>query len=58
MIEKNGKDITAVYLGEQAISAIYKGARLVWQAVRSCFGKGFWIDAKPWVNDDGWKNNA
>ena len=58
MIEKNGKDITAVYIGTQAISAIYKGSRLVWQAVRSCFGKGYWINTKPWVNDDGWKNNA
>lgn len=58
MITKDNKEIIAVYYERKIISAIYKGAKLVWQAVRSCFGKGLWINEKPWVNDDGWKNNA
>lgn len=40
----------------QAVQEIYKGARLVWTAIRSCFGAGFWINDKPWLNDEAWKN--
>ena len=25
--------------------------------VRSCFGRGFWINALPWIDREGWKNN-
>lgn len=53
----NGKDITSVNYGEKAVTAIYKGARLVWEAIRSCFGKGYWIDEHSWNNTDTWKNN-
>lgn len=42
--------------GNKALSYIYYGTKLVWQAIRSCFGKGFWINDKPWSNDDAWKN--
>ena len=41
-----------------SVTEIYKGANLVWTAIKSCFGKGFWINEKPWLNDDAWKNNA
>jgi hypothetical protein len=50
------QEITADYRGKKAVAAIYKGARLVWEAIRSCFGKGFWIQNYPWNNSDGWKN--
>lgn len=30
--------------------------RSVWQYIRSCFGKGFWVNGMPWRNTDGWKN--
>lgn len=30
--------------------------RMVWQAIRSCFGRGFWNNIKPWSNTDGWRN--
>ena len=42
MIKKGLKDITGVYIGQRAISAVYVGARLVWSAISSCFGSGFW----------------
>lgn len=46
-----------LHLGRwQIVQEIYKGARLVWTAVRSCFGAGFWINDKPWLNDEAWKN--
>ena len=55
MIFKEGKEISAVYIGQKAIQAVYHGAMLVWQAVRSCFGSGVWIEDKPWLDDEAWK---
>lgn len=51
-----GKEITAVNVYGRAITAIYAGTRLVWQAIRSCFGSGWWVNEKPWLNEEGWKN--
>lgn len=47
MIFKNGKEVSVVYIGQKAIQAVYMGAVWVWQAVRSCFGSGVWINEKP-----------
>lgn len=58
MIYKNNKEVIQVLKGNSAISAIYKGAKLVWQAIRSCFGSGAWRNDKPWINDEGWRNNT
>lgn len=55
MIYKNGKEIAAIYYGKVALSAIYKGSVLIWQAVRSCFGSGRWIGKKPWIGKERWK---
>lgn len=57
-IKVNGKDITFVAVGQKAIATIYQGSKLVWEAIRSCFGKGFWVNEQPWSNDDAWKNNS
>ena len=52
---KKNKEIVGVYRGERVISAIYRGSQLVWQAIRSCFGAGYWRGDKPWVGSDAWK---
>lgn len=56
MIHKENKEISAIYYAGKAISVVYKGSRLVWEAIKSCFGKGYWINDKPWKNKDSWKN--
>lgn len=55
-IDNKQREVTGVYFGEKVITAVYKGSRLVWQAIRSCFGNGFWINDKPWIDTDAWKN--
>ena len=73
MIYRNGKLITEVHqnikefidqiqqLVQKDIGAIYKGSRLVWvtvyNAIKSCYGSGTWIQDKPWLDNDFWKNN-
>lgn len=57
-IIKNNKNTSLIYYGDKAIATVYKGAKLVWEAINSCFGKGFWINTKPWSDKDGWKNNS
>lgn len=56
MIYKDGKETTGIYRGGKIVTAVYRGVRLVWELIKSCFGKGYWIDNAPFVNEDGWKN--
>ena len=56
MIYHDEKEIIAIHGNGKVISAVYRGVRLVWQAIRSCFGAGYWVNEKPWRNDEGWKN--
>lgn len=55
-VYKENKKIAFVYKSDKAIAYIYKGSQLVWQAVRSCFGSGKWLNKKPWINKEAWKN--
>jgi hypothetical protein len=57
MIIRNGIDLTARYYGTKAITAVYRGARLIWEAVNSCFGSGYWVREKAWSQTDAWRNN-
>lgn len=54
---KSGKELSALNIGRTVQSAVYVGVNLIWQAIRSCFGSGFWVNQKPWLNNESWKNN-
>lgn len=56
MIIKNSITMQALYYGTKAISAVYYGAKLVWEAITSCFGSGMWLNERAWKNTDAWKN--
>lgn len=28
------------------------------EIVSSCFGSGYWVNEKPWLNNEGWNNNV
>lgn len=56
MIRKNDKEVIAIFVSGKVISSICQGTKLVWQAIRSCFGSGFWVNIKPWLSNEGWKN--
>lgn len=53
----NQHSIVAKIVNSRPLAAVYHGLRLVWIAVRSCFGSGVWIDEKPWIDDELWKDN-
>lgn len=53
----NKKQIGTVQIHKAPMSYVFVGPTIVWQSIRSCFGKGYWINEKPWINVDGWKNN-
>ena len=40
----------------KTLKAVYYGANIVWQAIRSCFGAGYWVNDKVWINEENWKN--
>ena len=57
MIIKNGKEVIEIYRKQKICIEVYKGKLLIYQIARSCFGSGYWINDKPWLNTDAWRNN-
>lgn len=56
MANKNRTEITGIFTTKVPFQAIYQYGVVLWQAVRSCFGSGIWVNEKPWINDETWKN--
>lgn len=55
-IWKANRDVTFIAKGTRVVQAVYKGVVLVWMAVRSCFGSGVWVNEKPWIDSENWKD--
>ena len=48
-INRNGHDTQEVW---KNVGGVW---RMVWTAIRSCFGAGFWRGDRPWIGADAWK---
>lgn len=55
MIFVGGKQVGLLYIGGKAVSAMWRGAVKIYEAVSSCFGSGYWRSDKPWKGTDAWK---
>ena len=60
MIRVGRKEISQININEKNIAKVYAFVgdklTLIWEAIRSCFGSGFWINKRPWINKNAWKN--
>ena len=56
MIYKGRRDIIEISRGRLEIMEVYHGKRLVWGLAGSCYGTGHWINERPWLNSDAWRN--
>jgi len=56
MAYQNKKELTGIFINKTPIQTVYQFGVVLWQAVRSCFGSGIWVNEKPWINDEAWKN--
>jgi hypothetical protein len=56
LIKSSKGEIIIVAAGKRIIAFIAKGAQVLWQAVRSCFGGGCWRDDKSWNDKECWKD--
>ena len=54
------KQVIGIYKGTtegpKIISAVYQGLNLLWGYIKSCFGRGYWINEKMWSETDAWLN--
>lgn len=56
MVLKDKNEVVGIFSSKKPIQAIYRAGEIIWQAIRSCFGSGVWVNDKPWINDEVWKN--
>lgn len=56
MLKFGKRTLIGVTISNRTVHAISKGADTVIEFVRTCYGSGQWIENKPWLNDDTWKN--
>lgn len=56
MLIQDEKEVVEVKYFGWAVIAICCGAQVIWEAIRSCFGVGYWDNDQPWDNDDAWVN--
>ena len=57
MLWRDGKEIEQQQINGCQVEQMWLNGLLIWQGVRSCYGSGAWIDTKPWLDNDGWKDN-
>lgn len=56
MIYKEGRKVSALYYLGKAVQKVYSIGKVVWQALRGCFGSGQWENGEAWENEQEWNN--
>ena len=56
MMWRNGKGMETQMKSGSMVETMWRNGKIIWQGIRSCFGGGLWLNNKPWLNDDAWKN--
>ena len=56
MIWSEGFDRQGLSIEGYYVEKAYLNGELIYIGVRSCYGSGAWINAKPYLNNDAWKN--
>lgn len=63
MIVKGRHNIIDIRKTRYPLKSVYHKRYLVWsrggesEEAQSCFGRGYWVNNLPWLNNDAWKNN-
>lgn len=52
----DGSGIETMMMSGGMVETMWRNGHIIWQGIRSCFGGGLWLDDKPWLDDDAWKN--
>lgn len=57
MLAIKGKKIARLAIRGELVARLAYGGRLIFESVRSCFGSGRWVQKKPWLGKEAWKND-
>ena len=56
MIWSEGAEFQNLAINGLYVEKAYLNGELIYIGIRSCYGSGAWINSKPYLNDDAWKN--
>lgn len=56
MIYKDYKEPSVIYHRNRLIVGVYYNLLTIWEYIKSCFGKGYWINEYPWDDKEAWRN--
>lgn len=54
--KRSSFNVTYEIKGSTITCKLVEICSILWQAVDSCFGAGYWMNSKAWKNQDAWKN--
>lgn len=57
MLWINGHEFNQGLIGSGPTENMWLNGKLIYQGVRSCYGKGYWRPNKPWLDNEKWKDN-
>lgn len=56
MIWSEGSEYQNISINGKYVEKAYLDGKLIYIGIRSCYGGGAWINKKPYLNNDAWKN--